>query len=103
MGSRNISDIINQQEFEPDVPWNSAKNNTWIIHPTRTYLSDEEMDKGFKGPINDFMQALNGQHAQFGDKLLVYGQYEYDGANNHGLIINRDVQIIGVGDDVQIT
>eukprot|EP01084_Bolivina_argentea_P233519 393303_1 len=66
--------IIDTYEFDPIVKCiQHAGSRTWVIHPTRTYLNNEEIANGYEGPLN----LLNIQNSvESGDKLLFHnGHY----------------------------
>eukprot|EP01083_Nonionella_stella_P278280 946329_1 len=70
--------IIDQYSFAPTLKHGAA---TWIIHPTRTHLTSDEIANRYQGPLNTFMDVMNA--ARSGDKLLFHdGNYgstdEYD-------------------------
>ena len=88
----------------PIRPYNKTKNNTWIIHPTRTQLTKVEEEFGFKGPINDIVDALdsitNDFECQSGDRLIIH-----EGVHNLHMVrgtICTDLSIIGVGNEAII-
>eukprot|EP01083_Nonionella_stella_P069391 184996_1 len=88
--------IIDAQEFIPNIKY-EQHNQTWIIHPTRTHLNNEEIAKGYKGPINAMDDVCDTIRA--GDKLLFYDGIYVEEDSEFGFL-EDDLQIIGIGDEV---
>eukprot|EP01083_Nonionella_stella_P169282 573703_1 len=91
--------IIDEQVFNPIVKY-EQHNKTWIVHPTRTRLNNEEIANGYGGPLNTLKDAMDT--VQSGDKLLFYsGEYiETDECEFETLVECNDTQIIGVESNV---
>eukprot|EP00483_Globobulimina_turgida_P011922 UN11944 len=97
---RKRQSIIDNETFIPNIPYSKTENKTWVVHPTKTQLDDKEIALGYYGPLHDLIDVMNNI-AQSGDRILVYdGQY----AENVGqsLQLNKKLEIIGVGDYVEI-
>eukprot|EP01084_Bolivina_argentea_P230996 389675_1 len=99
--------IIENETLIPKVSFENNMNKTWIVHPTRKTLNEEEFANGYCGPINDLIDTINNK-AQSGDKILVYNGRYNESTNNYIADQSNDnfkksLQIIGVGDDVNIT
>eukprot|EP01083_Nonionella_stella_P045312 121755_1 len=87
-------EVIRKHEFNPIVKY-EAHNAKWIIHPTRTHLSRDEIAKGFRGPINRLKDLVDD--VQSGDKLLFYdGKYILTHKSEFRLLSAYDLQLIGV-------
>eukprot|EP01083_Nonionella_stella_P169281 573701_1 len=95
--------IIDEQVFNPIVKY-EQHNKTWIVHPTRTRLNNEEIANGYGGPLNTLNEAADT--VQPGDKLLFCdGEYDASGEDQfldefRFMIEEYDPQIIGVGNNV---
>eukprot|EP01083_Nonionella_stella_P278279 946325_1 len=91
--------IIEQHALNPTVKY-EENNNTWVIHPKRSHLNREEIASGYKGPINELLDAMFT--VQSGDKLLFYdGNYvETDDECEFSPLLTNDLQFIGIGHDV---
>eukprot|EP01083_Nonionella_stella_P186027 680063_1 len=91
--------IVDAQAFIPIVTY-EQHNKTWVVHPKRTSLSDEEIANGYEGPLSSW-KAVN-YAVRPGDKLLFYdGHYiEIDGGEF--TILNSHLQLIGIGNNVSI-
>eukprot|EP01083_Nonionella_stella_P148223 468842_1 len=91
--------IIDEQAFNPTVEYEQY-NKTWIVHPIRTQLNNEEIANGYGGPLNTLKDAMDT--VQTGDKLLFYdGDYiETDECEFQTLVEFNDRQIIGVESNV---
>eukprot|EP01083_Nonionella_stella_P281210 956861_1 len=61
--------FIDKQMLTPNIEY-TTHNQTWIMHPTRTHLSSEEIAFGYKGPMNNLQDAFRA--VQSGDKLLLH-------------------------------
>eukprot|EP01084_Bolivina_argentea_P230995 389672_1 len=99
--------IIENETLIPKVSFENNMNKTWIVHPTRKTLNEEEFANGYCGPINDLIDTINNK-AQSGDKILVCNGRYSESTNNYIADQSNDnfkksLQIIGVGDDVNIT
>eukprot|EP01084_Bolivina_argentea_P256302 431468_1 len=76
-------------------------NNTWIIHPTRKQLTDEEIKSEYLGPIDSIYGAM--AICESGDRLLIHdGDYclfvdVYNYRNT-----DKSIQFIGIGDNVRV-
>eukprot|EP01083_Nonionella_stella_P250158 864271_1 len=86
--------IIDKHELKPVV----KHIQTWIVHPTRTHLTSEEIANGYKGPLTglkDLIRIQSGDRLLFCDgRYIESDEYEFDS------IKNRDLQLIGIGDNV---
>eukprot|EP01083_Nonionella_stella_P038717 105259_1 len=75
-------------------------SKTWVVHPTRSVLTTNEINLKQNGPINSLHEAL--AIAQDGDKILMHdGVYSHE--QNKVLDSEHSVQIIGCGKNVQIS
>eukprot|EP01083_Nonionella_stella_P124685 376655_1 len=84
--------IIDEQAFNPIVKY-EQHNTTWVIHPTRTQLNNEEIANEYGGPLNTLKEAVDA--AQPGDKLLFYdGEYIET--------VEDEVRLLFEGYDLQI-
>ena len=78
----------------------SPPGQTYIIHQNRPTLHPMEDDMGFHGPHNDLVKVIL-QDCEDGDRILMHdGNYHL---RQNGLILNKNIQIIGVGNNVTIT
>ena len=83
------------QEFNTFRMEHMHDNKTWIVDESRTVLNDEEIKRGYYGPLNDLDAAIN--HCNDGDTILVHdGDYAF----LEGAEFDKNIQIIGVGDEV---
>eukprot|EP01083_Nonionella_stella_P008072 23283_1 len=97
---KQIESIIDEQSFTPIVKY-EEHHKTWIIHPTRTQLNSQEIEDGYKGPINLLKQLVG--RVRSGDKLLFYdGNYVETEDGELDLVLAHNLQIIGVGNNVFI-
>eukprot|EP01083_Nonionella_stella_P272938 925816_1 len=97
---KQIESIIDEQSFTPIVKY-EEHHKTWIIHPTRTQLNSQEIEDGYKGPINLLKQLVG--RVRSGDKLLFYdGNYVETEHAELNVLKKRDVQVIGMESNVNI-
>eukprot|EP01083_Nonionella_stella_P178633 631595_1 len=96
--------IIDQYSFAPTLKHGAA---TWIIHPTRTHLTSDEIANRYQGPLNTFMDVMNA--ARSGDKLLFHDG-NYGSTDEYDIILQligfenlNNLQLIGLGDNVSLT
>eukprot|EP01083_Nonionella_stella_P075182 204202_1 len=79
-------------------------NETWIVHPTRTYLNSEEIANRYQGPLNTFIDVMNS--ARSGDKLLFHDG-DYGDIDEYDIILLFEnlynLQLIGLGNNVSLT
>ena len=89
---------LRQREEEISLSLKVNKNNkTWIIDSMREHLNTEEINSGFKGPINTLSEAL--ELCQSGDTLFIHsGEYEI----NFDHFPDKNIQIVGCDENVEI-
>eukprot|EP01083_Nonionella_stella_P300551 1026724_1 len=88
--------IVDKQTFTPNIPF-TKRNETWIIHPTRTRLNHEEIANGYRGPLNTLKHVESTVRTN--DKILVHdGNYTYYASRQ----CRHDLQFIGIGNNVSI-
>eukprot|EP01083_Nonionella_stella_P136272 414594_1 len=101
---RIVQQYFQQHSFAPVVSHKDTMNITWVVHPTRDRLTENEIASGYKGPMNCFFAALESYDS--GDILLVHpGEYQYtrthqwqnDPHQPYDVVLDKDIQIIGVG------
>eukprot|EP01083_Nonionella_stella_P272835 925391_1 len=92
---RERQSVIDKEAFSPNINYDETKNKTWIVHPTRTALNDNEIALGYEGPVHRLSDAC--ARATSGDKILVH-----DGVYIEELDLDKELQIIGLGDEVCI-
>eukprot|EP01083_Nonionella_stella_P107558 311659_1 len=91
---------IDKQEltYKPNY---QQHNTTWVIHPTRTHLTSEEIANGYEGPMNELKELV--ENVKKGDKLLFYdGNYVETERAELNVLKKSDVQVIGMGSNVKI-
>jgi len=79
----------------------NEESQTWIVHPTRTELTEQESDSKYKGPINDLSKAIH--ISKHGDTMLLHeGEYalnnEYGAIKDKLFIVDKALQVVGCGD-----
>eukprot|EP01083_Nonionella_stella_P174055 602287_1 len=96
---RQRQQVIDKHAFNPSVKY-GEKNQTWIIHPTRTHLNSEEIAHGYNGPLKDLKGVKDA--VKPGDKLLFYDGYYIETKAIELDNFRNNLQFIGVGNEVVI-
>eukprot|EP01084_Bolivina_argentea_P112940 201387_1 len=89
---------INRKIIESPVKYNKNRNKTWVVHKHRSKLHKVETDLGFNAVMKDLYQTID--QCESGDAVIIYaGVYV---AFSGSLVIQKDIQLIGVGPEVTI-
>eukprot|EP01083_Nonionella_stella_P305949 1069409_1 len=91
---RERQSVVDKEEFIPNITYDETKNKTWVVHPERTTLNDNEIALGYQGPVHSITEA--SERAASGDIISVH-----DGTYIEVTLgLYKELQIIGIGNDV---
>eukprot|EP01084_Bolivina_argentea_P093404 167985_1 len=79
--------------------FNEDVNTIWLVHPTSTKLSEDELANGYHGPLNNLFHATH--IAKDGDKILAYDG-KWTETETDYFCSNKRLEIVGVEDNVLI-
>ena len=88
-----------QQDLDQScpIPYDPAKNTTWIFHPRRTQLTAVEKDLGFR--IRPESTTINNMTimADAGDRFLIHTGTYRETFSQYSSNFTEDLSIIGIG------